>query len=90
MVCLLVLYVPILILMVFSLNSGNIVTHWEGISLHWYGVALANDDFYEAAQNTMIIAVSATLISTTVSTLAALGMTRVRPWRGLDAPRSWC
>lgn len=84
-ICLMVLYVPILILMLFSFNSGNIVTHWEGISLHWYGVALGNDEFFSAAQNTMIIAVSATVIATTVATLAALGMTRVKPWKGLTA-----
>ncbi len=83
--CLAVLYVPILILMVFSLNSGNIVTHWEGLSLHWYGVALANDEFFSAAQNTMTIAVTATVVATLTATLAALGMTRVKPWRGLTA-----
>ncbi|WP_102225992.1 ABC transporter permease [Acidimangrovimonas sediminis] len=84
-ICLLVLYVPILVLMLFSFNSGNIVTHWEGISLHWYGVALQNDEFFSAAENTMIIAVSATVIATSVATLAALGMTRVKPWKGLTA-----
>lgn len=83
--CLFVLYAPILILMIFSFNSGSIVTHWEGISLHWYGTALANDDFHSAAKNTMIIAVTATIVATVTATLAAIGMTRVKPWRGLMA-----
>ena len=83
--CLFVLYAPILILMIFSFNSGSIVTHWEGISLHWYGTALANEDFHSAAKNTMIIAVTATIVSTVTATLAAIGMTRVKPWRGLMA-----
>src|SRR5437899_1344550 len=39
-ICLLVLYVPVLILMIFSLNSGSLVTHWEGVTLGWYGSAL--------------------------------------------------
>jgi spermidine/putrescine transport system permease protein len=82
-VCLVVLYAPILILMVWSLNSGSIVTHWEGISLAWYGVALANEEFHSAAINTMIIAVSATIMSTLMATVAAIGMTRVKPWRGM-------
>lgn len=85
LLCLAVLYAPILILMAFSLNSGNIVTHWEGVSLHWYGIAIRNDEFFNAAKNTMIIAVSATLIGTLTATMAALGMTRVKPWRGLTA-----
>lgn len=84
-VCLLALYLPITVLMIFSLNGGDIVSHWEGFSLKWYGVALANEGLHDAARNTMIIAVSAMLIATTVSTLAALGMTRVRPWRGMTA-----
>lgn len=83
--CLFVLYAPILILMIFSFNSGSIVTHWEGISLHWYGTALANEDFHSAAKNTMIIAVTATFVATVTATLAAIGMTRVKPWRGLMA-----
>lgn len=84
-ICLTVLYAPILILMIFSLNSGNIVTHWEGVSLHWYHVALLNDDFHSAAKNTLTIAITATFVATLTATLAAVGMTRVRPWRGLGA-----
>ncbi|MGX7874740.1 ABC transporter permease [Mesorhizobium sp. ORM6] len=84
-ICLCVLYVPVLILMIFSLNSGSLVTHWEGITLGWYGSAFLNQEFHNAARNTMIISVSATLISTVCATLAAIGMTRVKPWRGLGA-----
>ena len=84
-ICLAVLYVPILILMVFSFNSGSLVTHWEGISLGWYGSALLNEDFHNAAKNTLIISVTADVVSTIAATLAAIGMTRVRPWRGLAA-----
>jgi spermidine/putrescine transport system permease protein len=84
-ICLAVLYAPILILMIFSLNSGSIVTHWEGMTLGWYGSAFLNKDFHNAAKNTLIISVTATIVSTIAATLAAIGMTRVRPWRGLAA-----
>ena len=84
-ICLLVLYVPVLILMIFSLNSGSLVTHWEGVTLGWYGTAFQNEEFHAAARNTMIISVTATIISTVCATLAAIGMTRVKPWRGLSA-----
>ena len=84
-ICLAVLYAPILILMIFSLNSGSIVTHWEGMTLGWYGSAFLNKDFHNAAKNTLIISVTATIISTICATLAAIGMTRVKPWRGLSA-----
>jgi spermidine/putrescine transport system permease protein len=82
-ICLVMLYGPILILMIWSLNSGNLVTHWEGISLQWYGVALQNEDFHHAARNTMIISITATIASTLLATMAAIGMTRVKPWRGM-------
>lgn len=84
-ICLLVLYVPVLILMIFSLNSGSLVTHWEGVTLGWYGTAFLNEEFHAAARNTLIISVTATIVSTICATLAAIGMTRVRPWRGLAA-----
>ncbi|WP_217572187.1 ABC transporter permease [Mesorhizobium sp. GbtcB19] len=84
-ICLLVLYVPVLILMIFSLNSGSLVTHWEGVTLNWYGSAFLNEEFHAAAKNTLIISVTATIVSTICATLAAIGMTRVKPWRGLAA-----
>ncbi|TGR82793.1 ABC transporter permease [Mesorhizobium sp. M2D.F.Ca.ET.223.01.1.1] len=84
-ICLLVLYVPVLILMIFSLNSGSLVTHWEGVTLGWYGTAFLNEEFHAAARNTLIISVTATIVSTICATLAAIGMTRVKPWRGLAA-----
>jgi spermidine/putrescine transport system permease protein len=71
--------------MIFSLNSGSLVTHWEGVTLGWYGTALLNEEFHSAAKNTMIISVTATIVSTICATLAAIGMTRVKPWRGLAA-----
>ena len=84
-ICLLVLYVPVLILMIFSFNSGSLVTHWEGVTFNWYGSALLNEEFHRAAKNTLIISVTATIVSTICATLAAIGMTRVKPWRGLAA-----
>jgi spermidine/putrescine transport system permease protein len=83
--CIALLYVPILILVLFAFNSGDLIMHWEGIGFHWFGVALANDDFFRAAKNTLMISLSATVIATIVATLAALGMTRVKPWPGIGA-----
>jgi spermidine/putrescine transport system permease protein len=83
--CLCILYVPIVILMIFSLNSGSIVMHWEGVTLDWYAKGFQNEGFRAATRNTLIISVTATIISTIVATLAAVGMTRVKPWRGLPA-----
>ncbi len=84
-ICLAVLYAPILILMIFSVNSGSVITHWEGVSFHWYASAFANKEFHSAAWNTLTISLTTTVISTAAATLAAVGMTRVKPWPGMPA-----
>ena len=83
--CVVVLYAPILILFGFAFNSGDLIMRWEGFSFQWFGVALANEHFQAAAKNTFTISLVATLSSTIVATLAAIGMTRVKPWPGLQA-----
>lgn len=83
--CVILLYVPILMLMLLSFNRGEAVAHFEGVSLHWYSTALSNEEFYGAARNTIAITVVATLVSTILATLAAIGTTRVKPWWGLGS-----
>lgn len=83
--CLGLLYGPILILVLFSFNAGSLVMSWEGFSFKWFGIALANAQFHSAAKNTLMISSVATIVATGFATLAAIGMTRVKPWRGLSA-----
>jgi spermidine/putrescine transport system permease protein len=58
---------------------------WGGFSLQWYGVAWTNLAVQEAAWRSVVIAFWATLIATTVATMAALGTTRRRAFRGQTA-----
>ena len=76
------LYVPILILVIFSFNSGRSATIWNGFSLEWYVHAFANDDIQRAAINSIVVAISATLIATTLATFAALIMARSQKFKG--------
>lgn len=76
------LYLPIFTLVGFSFNAGQSIAVWEGFSLHWYAEAWANDAVQEATMRSLIIAVSAAAIATTVATLAALGTTRRARFRG--------
>ncbi len=77
-----ILYLPIVTLVAFSFNSGKSVAVWEGFSLHWYADAWANEDVKAATVRSLIIAVSASAIATTVATMAALGTTRRRQFKG--------
>ena len=81
----LVLYAPILTMVAYSFNSGISVARWEGFSLDWYRVAWANQQVKEATAISLIVAVSAAVIATLVATMAALGTTRRRPFRGQTA-----
>jgi spermidine/putrescine transport system permease protein len=76
------LYLPIAMLVVFSFNSGTSVAIFEGFSLKWYGTAWANEHVKEATLRSLIIASAASLIATTVATMAALGTTRRKKFKG--------
>jgi spermidine/putrescine transport system permease protein len=79
------LYVPIITLVFFSFNAGKTVMDWGGFSLQWYAVAWENTAVQEAAWRSVVIAFWATLIATTVATMAALGTTRRRAFKGQTA-----
>ena len=71
---LLFLYIPILMLMVFSFNEGKTMSKWTGFSLKWY-VQLFNDpNIADALTNTLSIAFLSAIISTIIGTLAAIGI----------------
>lgn len=77
-----VLYLPIFTLVVYSFNAGNSVALWGGFSFKWYHVAWDNEQVKAATVRSLVIAISAAAIATTVATLAALGTTRRRAFKG--------
>ncbi len=72
------IYIPIVILMVFSFNTMKLNIRWQGFTLHWYDVLFHDQQVLQAATNTMIIAVVSTICATIIGTLAALAMHRYR------------
>lgn len=80
------LYLPIAVLVMLSFNDSGLPTSWSGFSTRWYASLLNNNDILHAAWNTLIVAIFATLVSTILGTLLALGMeTRARKSNGLEA-----
>lgn len=80
------LYLPIAVLVMLSFNDSGLPTSWSGFSTRWYAALLGNSEILHAAWNTLVVAVFATLISTILGTLLALGMeTRRRKSNGLEA-----
>ncbi|MBQ9519581.1 MAG: ABC transporter permease [Firmicutes bacterium] len=69
-------YLPIVYTVVFSFNSSKSLSTFEGFSLQWYEKMFHNRDMLDSIFYTIAIAVLATLISTFVGTLTAIGLSK--------------
>ncbi len=77
--CLVILYAPLLVVTIYSLNDSNSITNWEGVSFRWYADVFTgpeSDKFKVAAWNSFTIAIIAATVQTTIATLAATAMVR--------------
>lgn len=72
------LYVPIFVLIVFSFNETKSRSVFSGFTLDWYRKLFQNDIIISSLVNTIIIAVAASIISTILGTLAAIGINSMR------------
>jgi len=70
------LYIPMIILVIFSFNESKLVTVWAGFSTKWYGELLQNEAFLNAAWVTLKVAVFSSTIATVLGTMAAYVMVR--------------
>ena len=76
------LYAPMVVLVVYAFNDSNRAQIWEGFSVRWFAKAFSNDGIQNAAVNSLIIAVSATVVATTLATLAAIALARTGEFKG--------
>lgn len=75
---LLFLYAPVVVMIVFSFNSGSSVWVFEGFSLDWYMGLATNTSMLTGLQHTLIIAVLSSVISTVMGTAASVGILALR------------
>lgn len=75
-VCLMFFYLPILVTMIFSFNSSKSLTKFTGFSLRWYSELLENTEVVKAVYVSVTIAIMATVISTLLGTLTAIGLSK--------------
>lgn len=78
LICFILLYAPIVILIFFSFNSLESTGVFGGFSLKWYESIINNETAKGALVNSLIIAVTSSLVSTVIGTLAALGISRLK------------
>ncbi|HRG16218.1 MAG TPA: ABC transporter permease subunit [Pseudomonadota bacterium] len=76
------LYLPMLILIVYSFNENRLVTVWSGFSLKWYGELFRDKQMIDAAKVSLEIAFMTACASVVLGTMAAMVMTRFRQFPG--------
>jgi len=72
------LFAPIAILLVFSFNEAKSLSVFSGFSLKWYRELFRDQATLSSVRNTLLLAVSAMVLSTVMGTAAAVGIQRLR------------
>jgi putrescine transport system permease protein len=76
------LYLPMVILVIFSFNASRLVAVWGGWSLRWYAELVEDVPLLESAFISLRIAAIAATAATILGTLAAVSLTRFGRFRG--------
>ena len=76
------LYLPIVILVIYSFNASRLVTVWGGWSLRWYGEFFNDRAMIDAAWMSLRVAAASATIATLLGTLAAIALTRGERFSG--------
>ena len=76
------LYLPMVILVIYSFNESKLVTVWAGFSTKWYGELLQNEAFLNAAWVTIKVAVFSSTLATILGTMAAYVLVRANRFKG--------
>ena len=76
------LYIPIILLVIYSFNESRLVTVWAGFSTKWYGELLQNQGIIGAASITLKVAFLASTLATILGTMAGFAMARFGHFRG--------
>ncbi len=72
------LFAPIVVLLVFSFNQSKSLSVFSGFSLKWYQELFDDQNTLESVKNSLLLAASATIVSTIMGTAAAVGINKLR------------
>ena len=76
------LYIPILLVIIYSFNDSRLVTVWGGWTLKWYGELFNNENILDAALLSFEIAAITATFATIMGTMAGFVMARLKKFRG--------
>lgn len=75
------LYLPILLVIFFSFNSGKYALDFQGFSVRWYSKALSNPFIMEALWVSIKVAAISAVLSTVFGTMATLALQQLKGWK---------
>lgn len=78
-VCLVFIYFPIIILILFSFNKSDSLRFFSGFSFKWYGELFSRQELWRAFLTTFLIAVSSSIVSLIIGILASLAFLKINP-----------
>ena len=71
------MYVPIILVIIYSFNESKISSVWDGFSLKWYVDLFKDESMFEALLNSIILGLSSSLAAAVIGTLGAVGSSKV-------------
>lgn len=74
------MYLPILILAVYSFNASRFSSNWEGFSLRWYYALFSDVRLFSALQDSLTVALCAVVVSAVLGTMMAVGLAKYQFW----------
>lgn len=73
---LVLMYLPVLMVVIYSFNDSKSSTQWAGFTLSWYAKMIRNESLMDALRNSVILAVLSCAVAAVVGTIGAVGMVR--------------
>lgn len=77
-IVLVIMYLPILMVVLYSFNAGKLIASWKGFSLDWYVKLFQDEEIWEAVKNSLILGVLSCLTAAVLGTVGAVGMAKIK------------
>ncbi len=77
-VVMLLIYLPLVLVIVYSFNESKISSVWAGFSLKWYKELFSDKDLFKALWNSIVLGAASSCAAAVIGTLGAVGFTRVK------------
>ncbi|OPX42913.1 inner membrane ABC transporter permease protein YdcV [Ruminiclostridium hungatei] len=78
---LLFMYLPIVVLIVFSFNKSKSRGNWSGFTLKWYGELFQNSQIMDSLYNTLLLALISSVVAVIIGTFAAIGIHNMKKFK---------